>query len=47
MRGLLPFDAHDQNEILVNTLKASVPLEDEHWANVSPDGKGLLGYKGN
>jgi len=42
VRGLLPFDAHDQNEILVNTLKASVPLEDEHWANVSPDAKDLI-----
>jgi len=42
VRGLLPFDAHDVNEILRNTLKADVPMEDEHWANISPEAKDLI-----
>jgi len=42
IRGLLPFDSHDQNEILRNTLKADVPMDDEHWVNISPEGKGVF-----
>ncbi len=39
MRGYLPFDAHDVNVILKNTLKAEIPLDDEHWEKCSPEGK--------
>jgi len=42
VRGYLPFDAHDVNVILKNTLKAEIPLEDEHWDKVSPEAKDLV-----
>jgi len=38
LRGLLPFDAHDVNAILKNTLKCELSMEDDHWNNISPEG---------
>jgi len=42
IRGLLPFDAHDVNVILKNTLRCDMLMEDDHWSNISPEGKDLL-----
>jgi len=42
LRGRLPFDAHNVDDILKNTLKMPLPLDEEHWDNVSPDGRDLL-----
>jgi len=39
VRGYLPFDANDVNTILQNTLRAQIPMDDDHWRNVSPEGK--------
>lgn len=39
MRGVLPFDSHEVDSILKNTLKGDVPLDDDHWNRVSPEGK--------
>jgi len=38
VRGYLPFDANDVNTILKNTLRAEIPIDDDHWRNVSPEG---------
>jgi len=42
IRGLLPFDAYEVDTILRNTLQGDIPMEDEHWQNVSPEAKDLL-----
>jgi len=42
VRGYLPFDAHDVNVILKNTLRAEIPIEDEHFEKVSPEAKDLI-----
>jgi len=45
LRGRLPFDAHNVDDILKNTLKMPLPLDEEHWDNVSPDCKILFPSK--
>mmetsp|Transcript_6087 Transcript_6087/g.5434 ORF Transcript_6087/g.5434 Transcript_6087/m.5434 type:complete len:96 (+) Transcript_6087:1368-1655(+) len=42
LRGILPFDSHEVDTILKNTIKADVPLDDDHWSRISPEGKDLL-----
>jgi len=42
LRGRLPFDAHHVDDILKNTLKMPLPLDEEHWDNVSPDARDLV-----
>jgi Ca2+-binding EF-hand superfamily protein/tRNA A-37 threonylcarbamoyl transferase component Bud32 len=42
LRGVLPFDANDVKTILQNTEKGEIDLNDEHWANVSPEAKDLV-----
>jgi len=42
LRGRLPFDSHNVDDILKNTLKMSLPLDEEHWDNVSPDARDLV-----
>ena len=44
LRGLLPFDSPDQNEVLKMTLAAKLVLKDIYWDKISIEAKDIV-YK--
>jgi len=42
IRGRLPFDSYSVDDILRNTLKMEIPLDEDHWDNVSEEGNDLF-----
>lgn len=42
LRGSLPFDSWDPDEINQNTIEGKFSLVDDHWNNVSPQAKDLI-----
>mmetsp|Transcript_8875 Transcript_8875/g.779 ORF Transcript_8875/g.779 Transcript_8875/m.779 type:complete len:87 (-) Transcript_8875:79-339(-) len=42
LRGSLPFDSWDPEEINLNTLEGKYSLDDKHWNNVSSQAKNLI-----
>ena len=42
LRGFLPFDSEDNDEIMENTINNIYDLEEEFWSNTSKDCKDLI-----
>lgn len=39
LRGAMPFDGDNEKEVLKSVFKDEVPINDEHWQNISSEGK--------